>query len=225
MVLSAQTASPVVWLTSVLAVLSKYAVRTRAGNVCNPAALAIVALFPVFHPGQSWWGALPEVAPELRVLVVIAGVFIADRVNRMPLVLAFLGAYYLLFTLAAFASDPARVAEIYRSPDVEAVLFFAFFILTDPPTSPITYGPQIVFAVVVAAVSFVVFESLGAVYYLLAGVLVGNVWEAWRRVARRTGHTFPRGVGAFLREVSPWRGLSGAGSAAGMRQPVGSSRL
>jgi hypothetical protein len=26
-----------------------------------------------------------------------------------------------------------------------------------------------------------VFELVGAAYYLLAGVLVGNVWEAWRR--------------------------------------------
>ena len=30
-----------------------------------------------------------------------------------------------------------RVAEIFRAPDLHAVLFFAFFILTDPPTSPI----------------------------------------------------------------------------------------
>ncbi len=205
MVLSAQTPWYVVCLTSALAILSKYVVRTRAGNVFNPAALAIVALFPVFHAGQSWWGALPEVAPVAQVLLVVAGVFIADRVNKMPLVLAFLGAYYLLFTVTAFVSDPAWVSEVFRTPDLQAVLFFAFFILTDPPTSPVTYGDQIVFAVMVAVVSFAIFEWLGAVYYLLAGVLVANVWEAWRRVSRRTGRSFPRGVGGFLREITPWR--------------------
>ena len=104
----------------------------------------------------------------------------------------------------AFVSDPAWVSEVFRAPDLEAVLFFAFFILTDPPTSPIKYGDQILFAVLVAVVSFAIFEWLGAVYYLLAGVLVANVWEAWRRVTRRTGHTFPRGVGGFLREITPW---------------------
>jgi hypothetical protein len=26
------------------------------------------------------------------------------------------------------------------------------------------------------------------VYYLLAGVIVGNVWEAWRRARPRTRH-------------------------------------
>jgi Na+-translocating ferredoxin:NAD+ oxidoreductase RnfD subunit len=205
MVLSAQTPWHVVCLTSALAIASKYLVRTRAGNVFNPAALAIVALYPVFHAGQSWWGALPEVAPIVQVLLVVTGVFIADRVNRMPLVLAFLGSYYLLFTVAAFVSDPAWVSEVFRAPDLEAVLFFAFFILTDPPTSPIRHADQLLFAVLVAIVSFAIFEWMGAVYYLLAGVLVANVWEAWRRVNRRTGHAFPRGIGGFLRELTPWR--------------------
>ena len=62
------------------------------------------------------------------------------------------------------------------------MLFFAFFILTDPPTSPVKYRPQLLCGALVAFVSFVVFEWIGAAYYLLAGVLVGNVWEAWRRM-------------------------------------------
>jgi hypothetical protein len=33
----------------------------------------------------------------------------------------------------------------------------------------------------VGITAFAVYESIGAVYYLLAGVLVGNVWEAWNR--------------------------------------------
>jgi hypothetical protein len=33
----------------------------------------------------------------------------------------------------------------------------------------------------VAVVSFFMFERLGVVYYLLGGVLVGNLWEAWHR--------------------------------------------
>jgi hypothetical protein len=88
---------------------------------------------------------------------------------------------------------------------VEAVLYFAFFILTDPPTSPVRYPDQLVFAAIVATVSFAIFEWTGAVYYLLAGVLIGNVWEAWRRVHRRSGYSFPSGISVFAREVSPWR--------------------
>src|SRR5207253_2687988 len=79
MVLSAQTPWYEVTITSVVAVLSKYIVRTRGANVFNPAALGIVALFPVFHAGESWWGALSEVPLVLQVTLVVGGVFIADR--------------------------------------------------------------------------------------------------------------------------------------------------
>jgi Na+-translocating ferredoxin:NAD+ oxidoreductase RnfD subunit len=205
MILSAQTPWYVVALTSALAVITKYIVRTRAGNVFNPAALAIVVTFPVFHAGQSWWGALPDVTLVVQLALVVSGVFIADRVNRMPLVLAFLAAYYGLFTFTSFIADPAGVSEVFRTPDLHAALFFAFFILTDPPTSPVRYHDQVVFAMIVALTSFAIFEWIGAVYYLLAGVLVGNVWEAWRRVQRRSDQIFPTGVPVFIREVSPWR--------------------
>jgi Na+-translocating ferredoxin:NAD+ oxidoreductase RnfD subunit len=171
--------------TSAIAILSKYVFRTRTANVFNPAALAIVATFYMFDTGQDWWGALPDMGPIALTLLFATGVFITDRVNKLPLVLAFLGSYYLLFTLTAFLGDPRRVAEIFRTPDLQAVLFFAFFILTDPPTSPVKYPDQLVCSVIVAVASYAVFEWVGAAYYLLAGVLVGNVWEAWRRTQLR----------------------------------------
>ena len=204
MVLRAQEPWYVVTITSVVAVLSKYLFRTRSANVFNPAALAIIASFYVFHTGQSWLGALTDVVPVAKVVLLAAGVFIADRVNKLPLVLTFLGAYFLLFTVTAFVSNPLTVAEIFRTPDAEAALYFAFIILTDPPTSPAKYPDQIVCGLIVAVVSFAFFEWAGVVYYLLAGVLAGNIWEAWRRANRRTGSTFPRGLGAFLQEISPW---------------------
>lgn len=205
MVLRAQEPWHVVTTTAVFAVLSKYAIRSRSANVFNPAALAIVASFYVFHTGQSWWGALTEVNIYLQIVLLAAGVFITDRVNKMPLVLSFFGSYFLLFTVTSFVRDPRWVAEIFRSPDLEAAVFFAFIILTDPPTSPAKYPDQLVCGVIVAVVSFTLFEWAGVVYYLLAGVLVGNVWEAWRRLHRRSVRSFPYGIGAFLREISPWR--------------------
>jgi len=208
MVLRAQEPWYVVTITSVTAVLCKYIFRSRSANVFNPAALAIIASFYVFHTGQSWWGALPDVFPITKAVLLAAGVYITDRVNKMPLVLTFLGAYFLLFTVTSFVANPLSVAEVFRTPDLEAALYFAFIILTDPPTSPAKYPDQIVCGVIVAVVSYLFFEWAGVVYYLLAGVLAGNVWEAWRRTNRRTGYTFPKGLGAFLREISPWRDLA-----------------
>ena len=177
----------VVAVTAAVAVASTYVFRIRTANVFNPAAFGLVATSFVFQTAQSWWGALPEVNPLAIVLLIAGGVFISERVNKLPLVLAFLGCYYALFTATAFVGEPSRVAELYREPDLHAALYFAFFMVTDPPTSPPKPRDQLVYGFLVAAVSYGVFELLGVVYFLLAGLLVANAWEAWRRhwVARR----------------------------------------
>lgn len=180
-----------VWVPAVvsaIAVVSKYLIRTRAANIFNPAGLALVISYYAFNTGQSWWGALPELAPWAIAALFITGIFITDRVNKMPLVLAFLGVYFALFTATSFVTDPTKLVEIFRAPDIHAVLYFAFFMLTDPPTAPIKYKDQVVCGVLVAVVSYVLFETVGVVYYLLAGLLVGNVWEAWRRVRFKRQH-------------------------------------
>ena len=174
--------------TSAIAIASKYLLRTKATNVFNPAALALIVSYYAFNTGQSWWGALPELPMWAISALCVTGVFISDRVNKMPIVLAFLGAYFALFSTMAFVGDPRHVVEIFRAPDLHMVLYFAFFMLTDPPTAPIKYRDQVLYGVMVAAISFAFFETAGVVYYLLAGGLVGNVWEAWRRLRFKKMH-------------------------------------
>jgi Na+-translocating ferredoxin:NAD+ oxidoreductase RnfD subunit len=185
MVLRAQEPWYVTAATALIAIASKWAVRAGGSNVFNPAALAMIASYYLFHTGQSWWGAQTDVNGLPTVVMVGAGIFITNRVNKMPLVLAFLASYFLLFSGATFFGNALSVAEIFRTPDLEAVLYFALFILTDPPTSPTKYREQLICGVLVAAVSFVLFQKTGAVYYLLAGVVVGNAWESWRRAWQR----------------------------------------
>ena len=168
-------------VVSAAAVASKYVLRYRAANIFNPAALGLVLAYHVFSSGESWWGALPELPVWTMAILAAAGIFMANRVNKLPAVVAFLGAYYALFTVMAFVGDPQPVAEIFRTPDLQAALYFAFFMLTDPPTAPTRYQDQIVFAAIVAASSFAFYEWAGVVYYLSAGLLIGNAWEALRR--------------------------------------------
>ncbi len=175
MVLSPQEPWYVAAVASAVGVLSKYVFRFRTANVFNPAALALVVVSSVFGAGQSWWGALPDAPPVAWIVLAATGIFIADRVNKIPLVLAFIGAYYAAFTATAFMGDPRQVAEVYRTPDVQALMYFAFFILTDPPTSPVKYPAQIACGIAVAAASYGFFELVGGADYLLVGVLVGNV--------------------------------------------------
>jgi Na+-translocating ferredoxin:NAD+ oxidoreductase RnfD subunit len=207
MVMRAQEPWMVPVVASVVAVLSKYLLRTRQANVFNPAALALVLMFHLMPHGQSWWGALPEVSPLwLRAALLAGGLYLTSRVNKLPLVLTFLGAYFCLFTATAFLGDARHVAEIFRSPDIDAVLYFTLVILTDPPTSPPKYQGQWVFGIIAAMSSYAVFMAFGVAYFMLAGVLVGNVWEAWQRVHKRSRQEFAGKLATFLREISPLRG-------------------
>lgn len=182
MVMSPQEPWYVGAVAAAVGVALKYVLRTRTANIFNPAALALVGSFYAFRAGHSWWGALPDMSLGVSIPVLLAtGIFIAHRVNKLPLVLAFLGVFYGSFTTAAFVGDPARVAEAFITPDLQAALFFACFILTDPPTSPTRPRDQVICGAVVALVSVATYLLLGVVFYLLAGVLAGNVHEAWRR--------------------------------------------
>ena len=173
-------------LTAAVAIASKYVLRVGRANVFNPAAVALLLSYFLFHTGQSWWGALPDLPLVAIVVLLATGVFITQRVNKVPVVISFLGAYYLLFTIAAFVGDPRHVSALYRAPDLHMALFFAFFMVTDPPTSPPKHRDQWIYGAIVAAVSFLVFETVGAVYFLFAGLLVANAWEALRRVRVRS---------------------------------------
>ncbi len=181
LVLRPQEAITDVMLITAIAIGSKHLLRTRWSNIFNPAALALVVSSFLFATGQSWWGALPDLGVVGFALLAAGGLFVADRINKLPLVVVFLGAYFALFTGAGFLGQSAEVSEVFRSPDLQAVIFFAFFMLDDPPTCPIRYDDQIVFALIVAVVSFVIYIAIGGVYYLPAGLLAGNAWESARR--------------------------------------------
>jgi Na+-translocating ferredoxin:NAD+ oxidoreductase RnfD subunit len=194
MVLRAQEPWYVVTITALIAILSKYVFRVGEANLFNPAAMAMVASYYLFHAGQSWWGAQTDVVGLPKLILMATGVYSTNRVNKVPLVLTFLGTYFALFTATAFIGDPLSIGEIFHTPDMEMILYFAFFILTDPPTSPPKYRDQVICGPIVAAASYGVFKTTGLVYFPLAGVLMGNLWEGWRRMRQRRSYAASRAV-------------------------------
>jgi Na+-translocating ferredoxin:NAD+ oxidoreductase RnfD subunit len=175
------------WVTftvGALASSSKYLLRTRQGHLFNPAAFGLAVSVPLVATGQSWWGALASTSPLWILLLLAAGAFILDRLNKVPLALTFLGTYFGLFTYAALA-NPARVAELFRSPFVNAVLFLACFMLTDPPTSPGRRSDQVWVGVLVAVVSAVAQLAGVGQSYLLVALLAGNLALFVRRALSR----------------------------------------
>jgi Na+-translocating ferredoxin:NAD+ oxidoreductase RnfD subunit len=164
----------------ILATLGKHLFATDRWHMFNPAGLALLVSVPLFGTGQTWWGALPDLSWPFVVVLLVSGAFIVDRINKFPLALSFLGASFALLT-ALGRIDPATAAELLRTPFVQAAVFFALFMLTDPPTAPSRYTEQVAIGVLVAVAS-VAAEELGAGQaYLLVGLLVGNVALAARR--------------------------------------------
>jgi len=140
------------------------------------------------------------------VLLLALGIFITDRLNKFPLVLSFLATYFAFFTLVSLG-NPTGVAEMFREPFLQAALFLAFFMLTDPPTSPNRYGDQFWFGVL-AALSAGAAQLLGAgQVFLLIGVLVSNaalaVVRFWRRRNAVSDATPARGTQTPVNGFTP----------------------
>ena len=194
MILSPHEPWYVVAVASAAAILSKYAFRTASANVFNPAALALLLAFVAFGAEESWWGALPDLPLIALALVAAGGLYLAVHLNKLPSVVVFLLAYFAAFTLLSYSGDPKRVWEVYRTPDLHAVVFLALFMVTDPPTSPPKPREQVIYAVICAVITVLTFIWGGGAYFLLTGVLVGNVWEAWRRTRARQMNEARRAV-------------------------------
>jgi len=183
-ILSVQESWLVVAWTSAFAVLSKHIVSTKREHIFNPAALALVWAPIAFGSGESWWGGLADLSWLWLAPLLIVGALLTERLNKFPMVLTFLAAYFGFFTIAS-VYNPHAVAEMFREPFLQAVLFLAFFMLTDPPTSPNRYLDQVWFGLLAALVAGVS-QLIGAGQaYLLIAVLIPNAVLAMVRYARR----------------------------------------
>jgi Na+-translocating ferredoxin:NAD+ oxidoreductase RnfD subunit len=177
---------PLAWIaaTAALAIIGKHLLRTSKSHIFNPAVLALAIAPYLFGAGESWWGAAAGLPVVALVPLLVGGYIVMDRVNKAPSVLTFLGVYFALLTAAAvlLPGENTHLAQFYRDPFAGLALFFAFFMLTDPPTSPVRPRDQLIFGAGVAILAVAVELTQDTLDYLFVGLLIGNAWWAWRRV-------------------------------------------
>ena len=147
-----RTHDPLGWAAAgVLGVASKFVFRVHGKHLFNPACFAIVALLLTTRlawvsPGQ--WGAL---AWEAAALGCAAGL-VLSRAGRLDTALAFLAAWgALLAARCVSLGDPWSIP--LHQMQSGALLVFAFFMVTDPRSTPDSRAGRIVFACAVAAVA------------------------------------------------------------------------
>ena len=136
-----------------IAIASKFVLRVGERHLWNPTNFAIVVMLALglgwVSPGQ--WGS----AAYFALLVAGAGGFVVTRAARLDVTAAFLAWWAaLLFGRALYLGDPLAIpARQLRSG---ALLIFAFYMISDPKTTPRTRAGRVAFAALVAAGAFVV---------------------------------------------------------------------
>jgi Na+-transporting NADH:ubiquinone oxidoreductase subunit NqrB len=138
-------------LAGVIAIASKFIFRLDGKHIWNPAGFAIVALLFSRHgvwisPGQ--WGT----DIWLVALLVFFAVLVLQAAQRSDIALFFLGSHLaLLVARAAWLGDPMTIP--LHQMQSGSLLIFAFFMISDPRTSPDSRLGRFVFAFAVAALA------------------------------------------------------------------------
>lgn len=167
---------------AIIAIASKVLIRHHGKHIFNPSAFALVVItslsdFAWIAPGQ--WGH----AAFLLILVAAAGTIVSNRAARLDTSATFLCVYAIaLFARAFYLGDPIAIPLHQLSSG--ALLIFAFFMISDPRTSPSARRGRMLFAAIVAiagaAIEFGLYRANGPLYALVAvGPLVPLIDRIW----------------------------------------------
>lgn len=141
-------------LTSAIAIGSKFVLRIGDKHVFNPTNFALVAMMLVtdqiwVSPGQ--WGS----GAFFGFLLACAGGFVVHRAARSDVTFAFLGFYAAMVIGRSWWLGDPRGVPLHRLQN-GALVLFAFFMISDPRTTPDSRAGRILFAFLVAAGAWVV---------------------------------------------------------------------
>jgi Na+-transporting NADH:ubiquinone oxidoreductase subunit NqrB len=156
-------------LASFVAIGSKFVIRWKEKHVFNPTNLALAVMiaggFGWISPGQ--WGQVAW----FGFLIACLGSLVVTRAARADVTLAFLAFYVgLLFARAIWLGDPLTIP--LHQIESGALLIFAFFMISDPKTTPDSGTGRIIYALLVTLAAlyaqFVLFRPNGPLWGLIA---------------------------------------------------------
>ena len=160
-------------LASLIAIGSKFVIRWKDKHLFNPTNLALIVVlasgFGWISPGQ--WGQVAW----FGFLIACLGSLVVTRAARADVTLGFLVFYIgLLITRALWLGDPLTIP--LHQIENGALLIFAFFMISDPKTTPDSRAGRIIFALLVALaalyIQFILFYPNGPLWGLIACALV-----------------------------------------------------
>jgi Na+-transporting NADH:ubiquinone oxidoreductase subunit NqrB len=155
-------------LAATITIAGKFLIRVRGKHLFNPTNGGLVAMLLLtdqvwVSPGQ--WGA----AAFLAFLLACAGTLVVTRAARSDVTFAFIMAYAaLVLGRSLYVGEPLTI-PLHRV-ESGALLLFAFFMISDPKTTPDSRAGRVLFAALVAwggwYVQFRLFRTNGLLWSL-----------------------------------------------------------
>ena len=182
-------------LASAWGIASKYLLRSGDRHFFNPSNFGIVAAVALLHgvatvaPGSQWGGDY-----RVALLILGLGLMMMRRVNRLDLVLAWLGGYVAMSLLRVALGQGGLVFALGPLTGAEFALF-TFSMIPDPKTSPPTARARVAWGLMIAALDGVLrfLEVRYSMFYALFALCA--VLPLFRLVAAARG----------VEEADPWR--------------------
>lgn len=163
---------PAYWFAAgLVGIGAKFLVRCNRKHIFNPACIGIVAV--TLASGAAWvspgqWGQAPIVAAFMLGFAAL----VLSSAKRLDIALGFLvGFAAMLFGRALWLGDPLVIPA--HQMQNGALLVFAFFMITDPRSTPDSRAGRVLFAFAVAALAAWVgwrFHIRASMLYALAAL-------------------------------------------------------
>jgi len=156
-------------MAATLAIGSKFLLRYNGKHIFNPANFALVSLMMLSK--HAWvssgqWGSAAIGAFVLACL----GFLVLTRARRAETTIAFLILYAaMLFGRAIWLDNPFSI-PLHQLQN-GALLIFAFFMISDPKTTPNTAAGRVLYAALVASVAY----TIQFIYYQPNGPILALI--------------------------------------------------
>ncbi|MGF1543963.1 MAG: RnfABCDGE type electron transport complex subunit D [Parvularculaceae bacterium] len=193
-----------IFIAALAAVASKFLLRARGKHIFNPANFGVVAALLLAEPlGASAWTTPGQWGSGLILATALAGAgaIVTSRASRLDAPVIFLGAFAaMIYARAVWLGDPLTIPTLRLQSG--ALILFAFFMISDPKTTPDAPRSRAAFLVFVAALAYAgaywLHEPDAAFYALAIASLIRPAFEAFDRAPSYAWPQAPRVPSAHI---------------------------